>query len=195
MGHHTASWCEGVLEGTYSLPCPHGHFWCLAVCIMCTWAWGVALLAGIDAVGESFALARTISLLLFSFPALLCFRLELTQRSCKAAITKPKSGKAVGWASGGTLSSHAAGMSKQHCVWLLGPGEQLGQIAPFIPLHCHIGGKIRSDSYCSFPSLLTRAWQGDGACCYSQACHLLTQQLWWENSVGGMLDPASLTFH
>lgn len=75
------------------------------------------------------------------------------------------------------------------------PGRAAGANCSFHPSALSHRREIRSDSYCSFPSLLTRAWQGDGACCYSQACHLLTQQLWWENSVGGMLDPASLTFH
>jgi len=65
--------------------------------------------------------------------------LELSQCLCKAAVTKPKPGEAVGWAHGGTLSSHPPGMSGRHCVWPLCPRRTAGQIAPFIPLLCLIG--------------------------------------------------------
>lgn len=151
------------------------------------------MLAGIDAAGESLIPTRGIPLLLFSFPALLCSRLELAQCLCRAAVTKPKCGEVAGWERGGTLSFYVLGMSGA-ASHRSARGEQLGQTAPFGPRRCHIGKKIGSDSYCRFPSSLTRAWQGDGTRRYSQACHLLTQQLWWQNSEGGMLDPAPYRF-
>lgn len=184
---------EAVLEGACSSPCPHGHLRYFAVCI---WVWAVALLAGIDAAGESLTPARVTSLPLFCFPALLCSRLELAQCLCKAAVTKPKSGDVAGLGCEGTLSFCLPGTSMSCHVLLLCLGEQPGQTAPFIPLHCHVGKKIGNDSYCRFPSLLTRAWQGDGTGCYSQAW------ISWPSSSGGktqregywsLLHPASLS--
>lgn len=111
-----------------------------------------------------------------SFPALLCCRLELTQCLCKAAITKPNPGQAGGWEWGVTLRSPCTGDVPGAMFGCFAPRGQLWQTAPFLPLHCHIGKKMGGDNYCSSPSLLTRAWQGDGTC-HSQAYHLLTQQL------------------
>lgn len=126
------------------------------------------------------------------FSALLCSGLELAQWLCKAAITKPNVGEAVGWDHGGTSNTSALVVSEGNCVWLLCPGRAAEATCPFRTFALSHQKENWKWQLLQFPVL---AWQGDGARCYSQARHLPTQQLWWENSGGGLLDSASLTFH
>lgn len=110
------------------------------------------------------------SLLCCFFSSLALLRVGAHPVLVQSSYHKAKSW--IGWGLG--TGSHSEVSMHRGCsrgyVWLL------WQTAPFLPLHCLIGKKMGGDNYCSSPSLLTRAWQGDGTC-HSQACHLLTQQL------------------
>lgn len=111
------------------------------------------MLAGTDAAGEAFTLARVISATFLP-----CFALDWSLPS--GCAKQQSQSQMLGKLWVGTI---AALQTLLHWWCLRGIvsgysalGEQPRQPAPFVPLHCHIGKKIGSDSYCSFPSSLGR---------------------------------------
>lgn len=115
-----------------------------------------------DVAGKSCTPARVTSLLFLFQP---CFAAGWSSPSaCAKQQTQSQILDRLEVGNGETLwGVHAQGMYQGLCLAAL-PHEDSGKLLLFCPCHCHTGKKMGGDNYCSSPSLLTRAGQGDGTC-------------------------------